>query len=420
MVKIRMRKTMKRNKIKKQHQKYSRKHKKTIKQKKHHKGGKYSKTLRGGDICLKEVTNKTPPEVNRIGDENTNLAKKSSSGSFFGSLGSLFGNKNKETTPNQEVKIVDKKTTDVNRIGDENTTDVNRIGDENTTDVNRIDDENTNLPKKTSWGLGSLFGNKNKETTPNQEVKIVDKKITDDIKNPLLSPEIEDTSIVSPRVQPEEAEFVKPPPPPLDPGQVSTQSDNLPPPPPPPASLQVLTQSDNRPPPPPPPEQVPTQSDDQSPPGRPEADPPVVDERLAPYIKLRRMKVPDAGIRIRMKTDGFTQAEIDDLLGPDLSASAPKEPYRRPPLRTLEPAAPLQGPTQGDNLAFNTSLVDMFNERLNERYKNTGLNVDEKNVDKQNEDDDKEEWEGGKSRRRRRKMKSSRKNAKKVSKKKIK
>jgi len=353
MVKIRMRKTMKRNKIKKQHQKYSRKHKKTIKQKKHHKGGKYSKTLRGGDICLKEVTNKTPPEVNRIGDENTNLAKKSSSGSFFGSLGSLFGNKNKETTPNQEVKIVDK-------------------------------------------------------------------KITDDIKNPLLSPEIEDTSIVSPRVQPEEAEFVKPPPPPLDPGQVSTQSDNLPPPPPPPASLQVLTQSDNRPPPPPPPEQVPTQSDDQSPPGRPEADPPVVDERLAPYIKLRRMKVPDAGIRIRMKTDGFTQAEIDDLLGPDLSASAPKEPYRRPPLRTLEPAAPLQGPTQGDNLAFNTSLVDMFNERLNERYKNTGLNVDEKNVDKQNEDDDKEEWEGGKSRRRRRKMKSSRKNAKKVSKKKIK
>jgi len=112
MVNLRMRKTMKRNKVKK-HQKYSRKHKKTIKQKRQHKRGKYSKTLRGGDICLKEVTDKTPPEVNRIGDENTNLAKKSSSGSLLGNLGSWFGNKKTETPPIKEVKIIDENTTDV-------------------------------------------------------------------------------------------------------------------------------------------------------------------------------------------------------------------------------------------------------------------------------------------------------------------
>lgn len=372
MVKIRMRKTMKRNKVKK-HQKYSRKHKKTIRQKRHHKGGKYSKTLRGGDICLKEVTDKTPPEVNRIGDENTNLAKKSSSGSLLGNLG--------------------------------------------------------------SW-----FGNKKKETTPIQEVEIVDEKITDDIENPLLSSEIEDTSIVSSPLQPEEAGFVKPPPPPAS-LQVLTQSDNRPPPPPPPE--QVSTQSDDQSPPPPPPEQVPTQSDDQSPPGRPEADPPVVDQRLAPYIKLRTIGIPDAAIRSKMQLNGFTQADIDGLLGPDLSASAPEEPYSRPPPRTLKPAAPLQVPTQSDNLPpveskIPNNMLDQIKEGqkklkpvnnsnippgtptedtnvlkqgLLKKFENTRINVDEKNDDENNEDDNKE-WQGGKSRRRRRKMKSSRKKRK--------
>lgn len=146
MVKLRMRKTMKRNKVKK-HEKYSRKHKKTIKQKRQHKRGKYSKTLRGGDICLKEVTDKTPPEVNRIGDENTNL------------------------------------------------------------------------PKKSSWGIGSLFGNKKTETppikaTPIKENKIIDENTTTDIiENPLLSSETEETSIVPPPPGPGDAGFVIPPPP---------------------------------------------------------------------------------------------------------------------------------------------------------------------------------------------------------------
>lgn len=199
MVKIRTRKTMKRNKIKKQHQKHSRKHKKTIKQKRQYKRGKYSKILRGGDICLKEVTDKTPPEVNRIGDENTNL------------------------------------------------------------------------PKKTSWGLGTLFGNKKTETppietTPIKENKIIDENTTTDIiENPLLSSEIEETSIVPPPPGPGDAGFVIPPPPStpnpylnpyLNPSSVDTddkKSENseikddlmsIPPPPPPPAFKNPINMLD--------------------------------------------------------------------------------------------------------------------------------------------------------------------------------
>jgi hypothetical protein len=135
MVKIRMRKTMKRNKIKKQHQTHSRKHKKRIRH------TRYSRRFKGGDVCLKEVTDKIPQDVNRIGDENTDL------------------------------------------------------------------------PKKTSWGFGSLFGNKKTEKKPIEQVKLIDENTTDVIENPLLSSETEETSIVPPPPGPGDAGFVIPPPP---------------------------------------------------------------------------------------------------------------------------------------------------------------------------------------------------------------
>lgn len=107
MVKMRIRKTMKRNKIKK-NKKHSRKHQKTIKRKTHYKRIRYSRRFKGGDICLKEVTDKIPQPVNRIGDENTNLPKKSSWG-----LGTLFGNKKTDTKPIEEPKIVEEKTENI-------------------------------------------------------------------------------------------------------------------------------------------------------------------------------------------------------------------------------------------------------------------------------------------------------------------
>jgi hypothetical protein len=377
MVNLRMRKTMKRNKIKKH--KYSRKDKKTMKQKRHHKGGKYSNTLRGGDVCLKEVTK--DPEVNRIGDENSNLAKKTS-----WSFGSLFGNNKRETTPI--------------------------------------------------------------ETTPIKENKIIDEKITDDIKNPLLSSKTEETIIVPPPPGPGDTESVMPPPQPApEAGQtvvderlapyITRRNMGVPepairsqmqangftqaqidgvlapdlsasarrrPPPPPPASLQVPTQSDNRPPQPLPP------------PGRPQAEQHVVDQRLAPYIKLRTMGTPDGAIRGRMQVNGFTQAEIDGLLGPDLSASAPSEPYRRPPppQRTLDPVAAAERAKSED-------IRDQLREALDARRnlifdKNPEEDIDNRWSDSEDEDEDtnntRSNSKGGKSRRRRRKMKSSRKKRK--------
>ena len=184
MVKIRMRKTMKRNKIKKQHQKHSRKHKKTIKQKRHHKGGKYSNTLRGGDICLKEVTKE--PEVNRIGDGNANLAKKSSSGSLLRNLGSWFGNKKKETTPIEENKIIDK---------------------------NKIDIENPLLSSKTE-----------------ETIIVPPPPGPGDVESVMPPPP---PPPLAPGQVPTQSDNRPPPPPPPASLQVPTQSDNRPPPPPP-------------------------------------------------------------------------------------------------------------------------------------------------------------------------------------------
>lgn len=148
-----------------------------------------------------------------------------------------------------------------------------------------------------------------------------------------------------------------PPPPPVNLAQTSRNTlevennGSRPPPPPPPASLQVPTQSDNRPPPPPPP------------PGRPQAEQHVVDERLAPYIKLRTMGTPDGAIRGRMQVNGFTQAEIDGLLGPDLSASAPREPYRRP--TATGPAPPTQQRAAPGPPLLSANLADQIKESQN-------------------------------------------------------
>jgi hypothetical protein len=288
MVNLRMRKTMKKNKVKK-HQKYSRKNKKTIKQKRHHKGGKYSKTLRGGDICLKEVTDKTPPEVNRIGDENTNLPKKTSWG-----FGSWFGNKKTETPPIETTPI---------------------------------------------------------ETTPIEEVKIVDEKITDDIKNPLLSPEIEDTSIVSSPLQPEEAGFVKPPPPSTpNPYLNTTPNEGL------------DKQAENS-------EII---EDSMSPPPPPKSE--------QPTSMLDQIK---EGVKLKSVSE---------------NSNIPPPP---PP------------PAKKNELS---DVADVFKEGIKEKFKNTGMNQEE---EEEEEEEDKtwRDSEGGKTRRRRRKIKSRRKNAKKVSKK---
>jgi len=301
MVKIRMRKTMKRNKVKK-HQKYSRKHKKTIKQKRQHKRGKYSKTLRGGDICLKEVTNKTPPEVNRIGDENTNLPKKSSWG-----FGSLFGNKKTETPPIETTPI-------------------------ETTPIETTPIETTAI-----------------ETTPIEEVKIVDEKITDDIKNPLLSPEIEDTSIVSSPLQPEEAGFVKPPPPSTpNPYLNTTPNEGL------------DKQAENS-------EII---EDSMSPPPPPKSE--------QPTSMLDQIK---EGVKLKSVSE---------------NSNIPPPP---PP------------PAKKNELS---DVADVFKEGIKEKFKNTGINEEE---EEEEEDQTWHDSEGGKTRRRRRNKKSTRKNAKKVSKK---
>jgi len=74
------------------------------------------------------------------------------------------------------------------------------------------------------------------------------------------------------------------------------------------------------------------------------------------------MGTPDGAIRGRMQVNGFTQAEIDGLLGPDLSASAPREPYRRPtatgPPPTQQRAAP--GPP-----LLSANLADQIKESQN-------------------------------------------------------
>jgi hypothetical protein len=288
MVNLRMRKTMKRNKVKK-HQKYSRKHKKTIKQKRQHKRGKYSKTLRGGDICLKEVTNKTPPEVNRIGDENTNLPKKSSWG-----FGSLFGNKKTETPPIETTPI---------------------------------------------------------ETSPIEEVKIVDEKIKDDIKNPLLSPEIEDTSIVSSPLQPGEAGFVKPPPPSTPNPYLNTT----------PNKIEDTTIENSE-----------IIEDSMSPPPPPKSE--------QPTSMLDQIK---EGVKLKSVSE---------------NSNIPPPP---PP------------PAKKNELS---DVADVFKEGIKDKFKNTGMNQEE---EEEEEEEDKtwRDSEGGKTRRRRRNKKSTRKNSKKVSKK---
>jgi hypothetical protein len=291
MVNLRMKKTMKKNKVKK-HKKYSRKHKKTIKQKRQHKRGKYSKKMRGGDICLKEVTDKTPPEVNRIGDENTNLPKKSS-----WSFGSLFGNKKTETPPIETTPI----------------------------ETNPI------------------------ETNPIEQVKIVDEKITDDIKNPLLSPEIEDTSIVSSPLQPGEAGFVKPPPP-------STPN---------------------------------------------------------PYLNTTPNKIEDTKIE--------NSEIIEDSTSPPLPPVESKNPNNM--LDQIKEGVKLKSVNKISNIPPPppakknelSDVADVFEKGIKEKFKNTGMNQEE-----EDEEDINNTWrdsEGGKTRRRRRKIKSRRKNAKKVSKK---
>jgi len=326
-----MRKTMKRNKVKK-HQKYSRKHKKTIKQKRQHKRGKYSKTLRGGDICLKEVTDKTPPEVNRIGDENTNLAKKTSWG-----FGSLFGNNKRETTPIETTPI---ETTPIEE---------NKIIDENTTDVNRIGDENTNLPKKTSWGFGSLFGNNKRETTPIEtnpikENKIIDENTTDVIENPLLSSETEETSIVQPPLQPEEAGFVKPPPP-------STPN---------------------------------------------------------PYLNTTPNKIEDTTIE--------NSEIIEDSMSPPLPPVESKNPNNI--LDQIKQGVKLKS-VDNSNIPPGTPTKDtnVLQQGLLEKFENTGLNKEEEEEEEEDINNTWHDSKGGKTRRRRRNKKSTRKNAKKVSKK---
>ncbi len=132
----------------------------------------------------------------------------------------------------------------------------------------------------------------------------------------------------------------------------SESNNNRPPPPPPPIALQNPTQSDNRPPPPPPP------------PGPPQAEKHVVDERLAPYIKLRTMGTPDGAIRGRMQVNGFTQAEIDSLLGPDLSAS-PREPYRRPTTTGTPPPPPAQQRAAPGPAMLSANLADQIKESQN-------------------------------------------------------
>jgi hypothetical protein len=85
------------------------------------------------------------------------------------------------------------------------------------------------------WFNGlTWFGNKKKETTPIEGVKIVDEKTTDVIKNPLLSSETEETSIVQPPPGPEDAGFVIPPPPSTP--NPYLNSTSIPPPPPPPGA----------------------------------------------------------------------------------------------------------------------------------------------------------------------------------------
>ena len=132
----------------------------------------------------------------------------------------------------------------------------------------------------------------------------------------------------------------------------SESTNNRPPPPPPPIALQSPTRSDSQPPPPPPP-----------PPGRPQAEQHVVDERLAPYIKLRTMGTPDGAIRGRMQVNGFTQAEIDGLLGPDLSSS-PREPYRRSTASGTPPPPAQQRAAPGPAL-LSANLADQIKESQN-------------------------------------------------------
>jgi len=307
MVNLRMRKTMKKNKVKK-HQKYSRKNKKTIKQKRQHKRGKYSKTLRGGDICLKEVTDKTPPEVNRIGDENTNLPKKSSWG-----FGSLFGNKKTETPPIQRNPI-------------------------ETTPIETTPIETTPIETKPI------------ETKPIEQVKIVDEKITDDIKNPLLSSEIEDTSIVSSPLQPGEAGFVKPPPP-------STPNPYLNPT----VSTEDTTIENSE----------------------------IIEDSMSPPLPPVESKNPN---------------NMLDQIKEGVKLKSVSENSNIPP-------PPPPPPAKKNELS---NVADVFEKGIKEKFKNTGINEEE---EEEEEDKTWRDSEGGKTRRRRRNKKSTRKNAKKVPKK---
>jgi hypothetical protein len=90
---------VKKNSIMKKNKKYKhkyntrRKGKKTINQHKHHKTFKYSRKFRGGAVCLKEITNKTLPVINRI-DDGSDLPK-ASTGWGFG----LFGKKTPAVSP---------------------------------------------------------------------------------------------------------------------------------------------------------------------------------------------------------------------------------------------------------------------------------------------------------------------------------
>jgi hypothetical protein len=115
-----------------------------------------------------------------------------------------------------------------------------------------------------------------------------------------------------------------------------------------------------------------------------------------------------------MQVAGFTQGEIDGLLGPDLSASAHREPYRRPLQRTMVPA--LQPPPPLPPAKEN--IVDQWKAAIDARRigisgENPGKDINNTWSDSEDDDEDSgKEIDGGKSRRRRRKMKSSRKKRK--------
>lgn len=308
MVKTRMRKTMKKKKINKikKNQKHSRKHKKTVKQRRHYKQGGYSRSFKGGQICLKEVTNNTPPEVvNRI--DNPSMGK-----GLFSSFGSYLGFGKNKSAPSSENE---KRIVPVVKVESDNTKNAQGLAQ-----VVEVESDNT----KNTQGLAQVVDVKS-DTPPSSSIT-------------------QDTSVVSSSLKPGEEGFIPPPPPPgtSEAGQTvenerlkkyiiyknggvseDTIRNKM--------RLDGLTEDeinnffssklsasalDNL---------VPKGSEGS------EAGQTVVNERLKKYIILKNGGVKEDVIRNKMLEDGFLQDDIDVVLGSDPSASASSRPPPPPP-----------------------------------------------------------------------------------------